>query len=335
MDPFSHALIGATCSAAASNKETFKKASFIGAVSAMLPDLDVFLMDSSDPLFNVEIHRQFTHSFVFIPFGALITAFLFYGVYRKNLTFSKIYVYSVLGFATAGLSDSLTSYGTQLLWPFSETRFAWSIISVFDPIFTVGLLIGLFFSVKYTSKKGLIFIGLWMVLIFSYGVFQQFRAKTEMQNLISKRGHQTEKWVIKPTLANQILWGTRYIANDSVFADAVRVTLFSTKVNEGESAKLFKPETQFNSVHLSMIYQDIQRFSTLSDGFLTQFEQNKQQIGDARYAMLPTSLIPLWYIQFDTLDPSRHVDFVTERNTSKQTRDVLINLLLGQEIQQK
>ena len=38
---------------------------------------------------------------------------------------------------THPLLDAHTAYGTQLFWPFSDERFAWSIISIIDPLFTL------------------------------------------------------------------------------------------------------------------------------------------------------------------------------------------------------
>ena len=47
------------------------------------------------------------------------------------------YMYSTIGYATHGIIDSLTSYGTQLFWPFSNDRFATNTISIIDPLFTL------------------------------------------------------------------------------------------------------------------------------------------------------------------------------------------------------
>ena len=46
-----------------------------------------------------------------------------------------------MGYATHGLLDSCTSYGTQLFWPFSDERVAWDTMSIVDPLFTIPLLV--------------------------------------------------------------------------------------------------------------------------------------------------------------------------------------------------
>ena len=76
MDPVTHGLIGAAASQSFANKRGFRAAAFTGFVSALLADLDVFLMSSTDPLLNLELHRQITHSLVFIPMGALVASFV-------------------------------------------------------------------------------------------------------------------------------------------------------------------------------------------------------------------------------------------------------------------
>ena len=50
-------------------------------------------------------------------------------------------MYSTIGYATHGIIDSLTSYGTQLFWLFSNDRFATNTISIIDPLFTLPLVI--------------------------------------------------------------------------------------------------------------------------------------------------------------------------------------------------
>ena len=45
------------------------------------------------------------------------------------------------GFSTHGVLDACTSYGTQLGWPFSDVRFAWSNVSIVDPLFTAPIVL--------------------------------------------------------------------------------------------------------------------------------------------------------------------------------------------------
>ncbi len=152
MDPLSQASLGASLSQSfANDKSKQLSALVIGMLAGMAPDLDVLIRSAENPILFLEFHRQFTHSLIFIPFGALICALVFYSVMRSNwfhkkwpsakLSFPQVYLFSFLAYATHGLLDACTSYGTQLFWPFSTERFAWNTVSIIDPLFTFPVLI--------------------------------------------------------------------------------------------------------------------------------------------------------------------------------------------------
>ena len=73
MDPITQASIGAAA-AQSIGRTSLKTALLIGALGGFLPDSDVFIRSSEDPLLHLEYHRHFTHSLIFIPVGGLITA---------------------------------------------------------------------------------------------------------------------------------------------------------------------------------------------------------------------------------------------------------------------
>ena len=136
MDPLSQAALGASLSQSFANDRSKQvSALVIGALAGMTPDLDVLIRSANDPMLFLEFHRQFTHSLIFIPIGALICALLFYpfatsALVKSKLSFKQIYLFSFLAYATHGLLDACTSYGTQLLWPFSNERIAWNTVSI-------------------------------------------------------------------------------------------------------------------------------------------------------------------------------------------------------------
>lgn len=65
-----------------------------------------------------------------MPFGALIAALLLWPFLRKRLPFARLYLFALLGYCLSGVLDAFTSYGTNLLWPVSDARVAFNIISV-------------------------------------------------------------------------------------------------------------------------------------------------------------------------------------------------------------
>jgi len=330
MDPITHGVVGAMAAYTISGKEHRASVAFTGAGSAMLADVETFMHLPSDPLFNLEVHRQFTHSFIFIPVGALIAAAIAWLIFRKKLTFKDIYIYSFAGYATHWFMDVITSYGTELLWPFANTRYAWNLVSVVDPVFSAGLIVFTSLALWHNRKRWAVAAWGWMLLILLAGLIQNNRAERAMFQLAGERGHTIERSVVKPTIGNQILWRGTYISGQYVFTDAIRTGIFSTKkIYEGESAPLVNISTEFADYKGTTLYSDLKRFERLSEGYLIRHPYKPHVIGDARYSMLPTSLVPLWGVETDTLHPDAHLAFPYFRDAGEEVRDSFLDMLLG------
>ena len=80
------------------------------------------------------------------------------------MNFKTIYIASFLGYATHGLLDACTSYGTLLFWPFSNERVTWNNISIVDPIFTIPVLILIGAAIK-TKRKSFFQFGLFFIFL--------------------------------------------------------------------------------------------------------------------------------------------------------------------------
>ena len=140
MDPVTQGALGASWAEPAGRGGQLGAAAVIGAAAGMAPDLDLLIRSRTDPLLAIELHRHFTHAFAFVPVGALVCAILLYPLIGRSLRFRVCYGFSLLGYASHGLLDACTGYGTLLLWPFSSERIAWDLVSVIDPLFTVPLI---------------------------------------------------------------------------------------------------------------------------------------------------------------------------------------------------
>ncbi len=177
MDPITQGSLGATLAQSASDKGKVKSATLLGCFGGLAPDLDILIFSPTDPLLSLEFHRQFTHSLIFIPVGALIVTLIMYRWLGKGLSFRESYLFCLLGYATHGLLDACTTYGTQLFWPFSTERFAWNNVSIVDPLFTLPVL-GLIVFGMIRKKPGLSRVALaWAIAYLIFGVFQRERAE--------------------------------------------------------------------------------------------------------------------------------------------------------------
>ena len=96
MDPLSQAALGAALPQSASYPERILHATWIGALAGMAPDLDIFIRSDTDPLLFLEFHRQFTHSLIFIPIGALLCSVVFWPLVRHRLGFFQVWMIALL-----------------------------------------------------------------------------------------------------------------------------------------------------------------------------------------------------------------------------------------------
>ena len=225
MDPVSQAALGASFSQSITKNTNLKIATFLGCVAGMAPDLDVLISSKTDPLLFLEFHRQFTHSLVFIPIGALIVALFTRIFFKKYLSWKQSYLFCLFGYATHGLLDACTSYGTQLLWPFSNERISWNNISVVDPFLTVPIIILIIIAIV-RKNKSISFLGIIYIFVFlGMGVVQKNRAEEAGKYLAKIRGHGDTKLTVKPSLGNLLLWKVIYEENNFYHVDAVRLLL--------------------------------------------------------------------------------------------------------------
>lgn len=330
MDPVTHGLVGATSAQFFSDKDTFRTASFIGFIAALAPDADVLLGSSSNPLLTLELHRQFTHSFIFIPFGALIVSLILWFFVKKRISFKNTYLFSLLGYSTAGLMDYITSYGVYLFWPFLDERFALNIVSVFDPLLSIGLLIAA--SIAFYKKKKIYSYSLvgWLFLYLCFAGIQKSRVENIATDVLLTENDTNPELIIKPTIGNQILWSVRFVDNGEICSSGIRAGLFSTPIiYEGDCATLVDWNSEFNPLNGTMMYKDIERFSELSDGLLVRHPNHPNVLGDARYSVLPTTTSPLWGITIDTTKTDQHVAFDSYRDASPEIRTKFLNMILG------
>ncbi len=332
MDPLSQGVLGACLPQAFTNRQKIRSATAVGFFSGMLADLDVFISSSEDPLLNLEYHRQFTHSLLFIPVGGLVGALLFFLLFRlfrrlfnrtfniQNLSFRTLYVFSTLGYATHGLLDACTTYGTQLLWPFSNHRVAWNYISIVDPLFTLPILFLVGTALKKRSPRFGQAALLWSLMYLSLGYIQRERALDVAKETALARGHSPTRIDAKPSFGNIVLWKLVYAEEGRLYVDAVRLGR-TTEFFVGESVARFELGRDFPQLDpKSQQALDIERFRWFSNDFLAMHPKHSNVIGDARYSMLPNEIKPLWGIEIDINSPNKHVQLKNFRDLSDRQK---------------
>jgi inner membrane protein len=327
MDIITQGLLGSALAQAGAKKDEQKAAAMIGFGAGLLADADVLIRSSSDSLLALEFHRHFTHSLIFIPFGAAIAAGVMWPLAKKHLEFRRVYVFCLLGYCLSGLLDACTSYGTHLLWPFADVRTAWSIIAIVDPIFSIALLVGIIIALKrdhvLPARLALAFCFVYMLV----GIGSRNAARQTMQRLAETRSQPHERLVVKPTIGNRKLWRSVYLHDGVLYVDAVRLGLGDAKVYPGTAIPFVSVEDFADIPADSVLRHDIERFAAFSDGWIAM--QGDNLIIDVRYSLVPTSLDPLWGIEFDRSKPDQHAQYKSFRNMTPERRAQFMNMLRG------
>ena len=333
MDIVTQGLLGATLALCASRKPETRLAAGIGFAAALLADVDALIHSADDSLLNIEFHRHFTHSLIFIPLGGLIAALILWPLLRKRLPFRRIYFYAFLGYATSGLLDACTSYGTLLLWPFSDERIAWRIIAIVDPVFSLTLIVSIILAMRYDKPRhaqiGLGLAGLYLL----FGLWQHHNAYEIATQLAAQRGHKVDRLIVKPTMANLVLWRSVYESDGVFFVDAVRIGLFGDeRIYQGDQAPRFKLERDMPLLAAdTALYHDIERFRYFSEDFVITDTTRENVLVDVRYSMLPTGLAPIWGINMNVESDQQHAQFVNYRDRAGFSRERFVGMLLGRE----
>jgi len=331
LDPLSQGVIGAVAAQQTVKHKHFLIATILGFLSGMSADLDIFIRSSEDPMLYLEFHRQFTHSLLFIPIGGLICALFFYYFFlqKKDISFKQTYVYTTIGYATHGFLDSCTTYGTQLLWPFTNDRIAWNTISIIDPLFTFPLLILILLAVVRTRKIFSYTALSWVFIYGFFGFIQQERAINIGKEIAINRGHKITNIESKPSFANLIVWKIIYTTEKSYYIDAVKLGL-STRVYEG--TKIAKLDIQKSLPWLdpkSQQAKDIEKFRWFSNGYVAMSKTIPNQIIDIRYSMLPNEGDGLWGIELrPDAHIKEHVKTVSNRRSNEQTYARLWSMII-------
>ena len=329
MDPLSQGAVGAAFAQSSANKKNIFKIGVIGFLAGLAPDLDILIKSSTDPILFLEYHRQFTHSLFFIPFGSLIVALMLFPFVKSSMSVKTVYYASLLGYATHGLLDACTSYGTQLFWPFSNERVTWNNISIVDPLFTIPVVILVVIAIK-TKKKIFSFFSIgWIIFYLSLGFIQYERALLAAVELAQMRGHSPERLTLKPSFGNLILWKSIYQHKETFYVDAIRAAQSSTWCT-GESIRVF--DYQYHLPNLekeSQQKKDIERFRWFSQDYLG-YDKERNIVTDVRYSMIPNQIASMWGLMIDEQrGVNDHAIWWTSRSLDQSQIDLFKNMLKG------
>ncbi len=333
MDPFTHALLGAAISYAACGRRLGRHAAALGALAGITPDLDHFVSSDTDPLLYLEFHRSFTHSLVFSLAGVLLPMLPW--VLRRDFRprFVALWLCAWPAYLSHCFLDACTTWGTQLAWPFSRARISWDLIAIVDPLFTLILLVLLFVALRRAAPRmagfGLIIASCYLGL----GAIQHARAVDLQKELAAARHHLAERHEVMPTLGNNVIWRSIYLADGEIHSDRIRVGWFAPGTVRAGSARprvtesdLRGPERSANSHR-----RGFDRFAWFTGGWLARAPGDATLIGDMRYSRSTEAFDPVWGIRLADSNDRPTVEWVSRERDRRFSLRELWDEILGRD----
>jgi len=230
MDTPTQALLGATIGQALFGRRLGRKAAWWGAVAGVLPDLDVIPIAFMGPWGDFLFHRGPSHALWVGPVAGPILGYIAWRWYKRKSVernepndtdhreartpaadpgsrdaLRAWMGLFVLGLLTHPLLDLFTSYGTQLLSPFSNHRFAIQGVAIVDPVYSLVLALALVVGSRYRARPR---IGAWaagLALLLStaylfYGLHLNTRAEQEVNRQLAAEGVTDAQVYAYPTI---------------------------------------------------------------------------------------------------------------------------------------
>lgn len=239
MDSLTHTFVGAGVALAVLGpRMSPRKAVVLGAMLGTLPDLDVF-WPFDDPVDAFVLHRSATHSLLVQTIATPVLGEVVMRVFRElraERWRSWLVVY--LGLTTHALLDSLSIYGTQLLWPMSIRPFGIGSVFIIDPLYTIPLLVVTVWALSLRTWTNRYRRGLTVGLAVSVGylgwsLLGQQLATGRAEAALAARGIEPSRILTTPTPFNTLFWrsiaidGDRYLnVYVPVLGDLADVTVY-------------------------------------------------------------------------------------------------------------
>ena len=159
---------------------------------------------------------------------------------------------------------------------------------------------------------------------------QHRQAGMAQSELMERRNHVPAKSIIKPSIGNIFLHRSVYLYDGRYYVDAVHVFpgLPAKIYPGGEIQAMGTKEVLPRIKDSTRLAKEVSRFSDFSRGYLCRHPAMDDVIGDIRYAMLPTSTVPLWGIKVNPGNPESPPEFVKSRKLEEGQMDHFFGMLL-------
>lgn len=244
MDTLTQAALGATVGQAFFARRLGRKANWFGALGGLVPDFDVLFGAFTNEWGSLVWHRGPTHALWFGPVVGPLLGWLCWRYYRRKsetrgspppgvpdpgdrAALPAWMGLWILAIVTHPLLDTFTTYGTQLLAPFANTRFSLHGVAIIDPLYTGVLALALIIGWRSRTRPrraqaaGAVALAI-STLYLGYALHQNTRAR-DIATAQLAGGPTYERLDAYPTLFQP--WLRRLVA---WYPDRVEVGFVST-----------------------------------------------------------------------------------------------------------
>ncbi|WP_165813808.1 metal-dependent hydrolase [Terrimonas sp.] len=212
MDSLTHIVLGACIGEAVAGKQLGKKAMLLGAVAQSIPDIDAIGSIWLNEVDDIVAHRSLTHSIVFAIVVSCLLAWIAGKMFHRHNAAKRTYVllFSVNIFVHVFI-DAFNAYGTELFYPFNDTRFSFNLVFVADPLFSIGPLIAfvwlLLAKSKYVHRKKIAVYAIALTTIYiTYAFANKMKVEQVVANTLNRQHIVSEGHFTTPTILNSLLW---------------------------------------------------------------------------------------------------------------------------------
>ena len=222
-------LLGAAIAGTAFRGKLGGRAVAVGTLCGLIPDADV-VTRLWGPWTYLAHHRVETHSLVVLAVAAPVVGTLAWLWSRRQHSVLHWMHLVFWVFVAHALLDACTSYGTALLWPVSQRRFALDAIAIIDPFYTAPLLIAFLLACVPRVPRGFSRAVAAAVLVLTtgylgFGCVQMLRTQRFATRQLDDEGMKVASMRAMPMIGSIFVW--RVVARD---ADGdLHVGLYSTR----------------------------------------------------------------------------------------------------------
>ncbi|SMO46794.1 metal-dependent hydrolase [Fodinibius sediminis] len=212
MDTVTQITLGAAVGEWILGRKIGNKAPLWGAVLGVVPDLDVLAIPFVSNVQALALHRGLSHSVLFCILGAFGLGWALNRLHRTERLGWQSWSWLVFWvLSTHVFIDVCTTYGTQILQPFSDRLFSLNSIFIIDPFYTLPMMAGvvtaLFLPRESYRRRWLNYAGITvssLYLLIGFGI--KAHVNTVFEHNFSAQHVNPEQYMSTPTPFNVLLW---------------------------------------------------------------------------------------------------------------------------------